>query len=130
MKKKKQIQLLDVTLREGNYIIDFKLNLQQISQTIEYLEGANVQYIEVSNTCGTYPTGLTDDQYLETAKKTANNSKIGALLVPSAQSSSFDFEKLCSLLDFVRVGINAPQVENAAPVVKELKRRKFGFWNH
>lgn len=124
MKKKKQIQLLDVTLREGNYIIDFKLNTNHISQVVEYLEGAKVQHIEISNTCGTYPSGLTDDQYIEAAKTVAKNSKIGALLVPNANTSSLNLDKLCSQLDFIRVGINATQVENATAVVKELKRRK------
>lgn len=124
MKKKKQIHLLDVTLREGNYIIDFKLNTTQISHVVEYLEGAKVQHIEVSNTCGTYPTGLTDDQYMEAAKGAIENSKLGALLVPTVNVSFFNFDKLCSLLDFIRIGANANQMENAGPMVKELKRRK------
>ncbi len=122
MKKKKQINILDVTLREGNYIINFGLKNSQISQIVDYLDGAKISHIEVSNIGGSYPTGLTDSDYIQAGRESIKQSKLGALLALNYNPQP-NFNEIVDQLDFIRVGVDIFEVERAFHWVDQLKKR-------
>ncbi len=124
MKKKKKIHLIDVTLREGNYVIGFQLKLKDFALIVDHLDSSNIEYIEACNLGIKYPHGLTDLDYLKCARDTVKRSKIGILLTPSASSASLeDFEQIIPLIDFVRIGLNVHEVAGAECWIKKAKSK-------
>ncbi len=113
---------MDVTLREGNYTIDFNLKANQAAHIVDYLDHANIQYIEVATADPAASMKTSDLEYIQAAKEVSKKSKLGALLIPqSSDTSSIDY--LLPHLDFIRIGLNIHEMSCAAPWVEKTKKQ-------
>jgi len=129
LKKQNPITLLDVTLREGSYLIDFQVKTKDVTHVVDYLDHANVRYIELGHGGGIgairlgYPTGASDVEYLKAARQVAKKAKLGVLVNPNWNCLP-DFDEIVTLVDFVRIGANVNNVMAAAPYVERAKKHK------
>ncbi|MFO1519242.1 MAG: hypothetical protein U1F57_06230 [bacterium] len=127
MKKKQSINLLDVTLREGSYLVDFKIQPSDVTHIVDFLDHANVSHIEVGHGSGLggtkmgYPSLASDVEYIEAAREGAKKAKLG-VLVPTNSCSIPELDEIRSLVDFVRIGVNAHEVANAFPFIERAKK--------
>ncbi len=125
-KNKKQIQILDVTLREGNYIIDFGLTPSQVAQICEYLEAAGVSYIELPHDAGIQKICKTPatrtNEYVRAGRSGVKKTKIGIFL--SACSSIPELEEAAPHIDFVRIAAHANELKSVLPLIRKTKELK------
>ena len=80
----KDISLMDVTVRDGSYLLHYKYTPDQVAALAQELEEAGIQYMEVSYGCGLgagripgLEAAASDEEYVSAAKSAAQNIKIG-----------------------------------------------------
>ncbi len=123
------MKILDTTVRDGSYAIDFKFTCDDVIDIIKRLEYLGFEYIEIGHGQGLNASspehGIslhTDVEYMEAARKTLTKSKYGFFCIPGiARLEDLHIAKEHGV-SFVRVGVNANQVELAEEYVKEAKK--------
>ena len=123
------MKILDTTIRDGSYAVDFKFSLVDVAEITEKLEKLNMDYIEIGHGQGLdassqkYGLSLhTDIEYMDTAAKKLTHTPFGFFCIPGiARPESLRIAKEHGV-SFVRVGVNADQVERAVPYIEEAKR--------
>jgi len=118
----RSVEILECTLRDGSYAVDFKFTERDTAVLAGVLGRLGFRWIEVGHGLGlgaamagkgTMPT--TDERLIESAKRAAPNAMIGSFFIPGIGKR----EQLRSAreagLDFVRIGYNAPEIEEAYP---------------
>ncbi len=116
------LEILECTLRDGSYAVDFKFTERDTLMLAGILGKLGFRWIEVGHGLGlgaaeagkgTMPT--TDERLIESAKRAAPDAMIGSFFIPGIGKR----EQLRSAreagLDFVRIGYNAPEIEEAYP---------------
>lgn len=125
----KNITLLDTTLRDGSYAIDFKFSQTDVEIITASLEAAGVEYIEIGHGVGlgaSFRTNelalCTDEEYLLAAQRTLKKSKYGMFCIPGI--ATLDDLKLAASygMSFVRVGSNVEDVQKTVPFIREAKK--------
>ena len=121
--------ILDTTIRDGSYAVDFKFSCDDVASILTKLERLGFEYIEIGHGLGLnassakYGFSLHSDlEYMQTAQKVLKSSKFGFFCIPDI--ARLEDLKLAADngVSFVRVGINANLVEKTAPYLKEAKR--------
>lgn len=120
--------LMDVTLRDGSYAINFQFSEYDTEIITECLSNAGVKYIEVGHGVGLgasktteNPALCSDEGYIQAAKRGAGSAKIGMFCIPgTARLSDLDVLK-DNGGDFVRIGTNVTEVENSKPYIRHAK---------
>lgn len=108
-----KVKLLDVTFREGSYIVDRPLKNEQVLQVADYLEEAGITHLELGNT---------DLDLIQSCRAKLKKLKIGTLV--NAHWTNFAcFEELTPHLDFVRIGVNANDTACASRLIEKSKQR-------
>lgn len=127
----KEIQILECTLRDGSYSIDFKFTLQDTALLAKLLCDVGFKYIEVAHGVGLgaaragkgQPPWL-DEEAVRVAKSTVGDKAlIGVFCIPGI--ATFDDMKRAvdAGLDFVRIGQNAPEdIHTVIPYIKEARK--------
>lgn len=123
-----RVEILECTLRDGSYAVDFKFTERDTEILANVLGRLGFKWIEVGHGLGlgaakagkgTMPT--TDERLIESAKRAAPDAMIGSFFIPGIGTK----EQLQSAreagLDFVRIGYNAPEVEEAYSYVEFAK---------
>jgi 4-hydroxy-2-oxovalerate aldolase len=112
----RSICVLDCTLRDGSYPIDFQFTVDDTRTIVNGLESSGIEYIEVGHGLGLNAQNVgkgvaaaTDREYLETAVETRSRSKIGSFYIPGIGTKS-DLDVLKETdADFVRIGGNVTE---------------------
>ena len=121
--------ILDTTIRDGSYAVDFKFSRDDVASILTKLERLGFEYIEIGHGLGLnassakYGFSLHSDlEYMQTAQKVLKSSKFGFFCIPDI--ARLEDLKLAADngVSFVRVGINANLVEKTAPYLKEAKK--------
>lgn len=108
------IQILENTLRDGSYVVDFQFTEKQTITVSQGLDRLGFQYIEVGHGLGlgawnNPKCGLaaTDDiTYISAAKNSTTTAKIAAFFIPGIGTEE-DIRKAKEAgLDFIRLGTN------------------------
>lgn len=123
------INLLENTLRDGSYVIDFQFDKKQTADVVGGLQGLGFQMIEVGHGLGlgawnNPKCGLSaenDEAYITAAKSVAGNAKIAAFFIPGIGSEDDIRAAAACGLDFIRIGTNINEFRKAKPYV-ELAR--------
>lgn len=122
------MKILDTTLRDGSYAVDFKFSCDDVGTIVRRLERLGIEFIEVGHGQGlnasSYEHGIalhSDLEYMQAALKEAKNSKIGFFCIPGI--ARLEDIKLAGEngISFIRIGVTADSVENALPYVQEAK---------
>jgi 4-hydroxy 2-oxovalerate aldolase len=125
-----RVEILECTLRDGSYAIDFKFTERDTLLLAGVLAKLGFRWIEVGHGLGlgaaragkgSMPTS--DERLIESAKSAVGsaNSKIGAFFIPGIGTTDDLKSARAAGLDFVRIGYNAPEIEQAYPYI-ELAR--------
>ena len=83
------VNILDVTLRDGSYAIDFQFSCAQQRLITEGLERLGINYIEIGHGQGLNASSPqngvalhSDEEYLQTAQKSLKKAKYGMFCIP------------------------------------------------
>lgn len=125
---KKKMTVLDVTLRDGSYAVDFSFTPQETAHICRGLEDAGIEWIEVGHGVGLGASGpkygvaaATDEEYMKAARKSLKKAKFGMFCIPGiATLEHLDLAKKHGM-GFVRVGTNVTEVESSEPFIKKAK---------
>ena len=126
----KQIKILDVTLRDGSYAINFQFSCAQQRLITEGLQELGINYVEIGHGQGLNASspknGIalhTDEEYLSTAQKSLKTTKYGMFCIPGIARVE-DVDKACDLgVGFLRIGTNVTEVDNSKDYIKHAKDR-------
>ncbi|NQT22271.1 MAG: 4-hydroxy-2-oxovalerate aldolase, partial [Candidatus Omnitrophica bacterium] len=125
----KKIDILDTTLRDGNYAVDFQFTGRDTEIIALALEKAGFKWIEIghglglnASNCGKGVAAATDREYLEAARKSLSKAKYGMFFIPGIGRSQ-DIKMASDLgMSFVRVGTNADSVSEAKKYISLAKK--------
>lgn len=120
--------ILDTTVRDGSYVIDFQFTSKEAAVIASGLEKAKVPLIEVGHGLGLNAgeqEGMEmpepDDAYLEAVAGSVIESKWGTFFIPGIGRLS-DIKKAASYgMDFIRIGTNVTEVEDSEQYIKTAK---------
>ena len=128
--KGKFISILDCTLRDGSYIIDYQFTDEDTYIISLGLKRAGVKLIEIghgtgigSSEAGKGKAAATDEEYINAAKAALEGSdaKFGMFFIPGIGTME-KLEKAAKLgIDFVRIGTNITEVDQAEKYIKKAK---------
>lgn len=122
-------ELMDVTLRDGSYAINFQFSEYETEKIGRELDKAGVQYIEVGHGMGLNASSAkngtafcTDEEYLKAAQLGITNAKYGMFCIPGI-SEVEDLDKLVQFgASFVRIGTNIDDVHKSEPFIRRAKK--------
>lgn len=122
------MKLLDTTIRDGSYSIDFKWTHEDVESIITKIQSLGFEYIEIGHGLGLNASSaehgyslLSDLEYMKIANRKLSKSKFGFFCIPGiARLEDLDIAK-DNGVGFVRVGVNATNPDLAVPYVKKAK---------
>jgi len=117
-----RVEILECTLRDGSYAVDFKFTENDTAILAGVLGRLGFRWIEVGHGVGlgamrsgkgTMPAS--DERLIEAAKRAAPDAQIGCFFIPGIGTAEQLKSARAAGLDFVRIGYNAPEIEDAYP---------------
>lgn len=124
--------ILEVTLRDGSYLIDFQFTAEDTANIATALEGIGFRWIEVGHGLGLYASqagkGLaaaSDEEYLEAAAQALKLAKWGMFFIPGIGREE-DLRLAARYgMSFVRIGTNVTETAQAEPYIALAKELGF-----
>ncbi len=120
--------ILDCTLRDGSYSVDFKFTASDTAALAQQLANLGIDWIEIGHglglgamEAGKGDMPATDLELIRAAKARTGRAKIGMFLIPAIASRDQLARARDAGLDFIRIGDNAPDVEKAFPYLEYAK---------
>jgi 4-hydroxy-2-oxovalerate aldolase len=118
------VELLDVTLREGNYVVDNGFTAEDTRRIALALQAAGVRNVEIGHAwglnaaaCGFGNAAETDDGYLAAAAEALTTAKFGMFCVAGVTRAE-DLRRAASHgMSFARIGADATDIDQVAPLV-------------
>ena len=130
-----RVEILECTLRDGSYAVDFKFTENDTAVLAGVLGRLGFRWIEVGHGVGLGAAKAgkgampsSDERYIEVAKQAAPHAQIGCFFIPGIGNADQLKSARDAGLDFVRIGYNAPEIEDAYPyltLAKELGLKPF-----
>lgn len=122
------LEILDTTIRDGSYAINFSFTVGDVALLCSELERAGIRYIEVGHGVGLgagtagYPPAIhSDEEYMAAAAGILKTAKFGMFCIPGvAKLEDIDLAKKYHM-GFIRIGTNVTEVEQSEPFVKKAK---------
>lgn len=119
------MKLLDTTLRDGSYVINFSFSLSDVRQICAALDVCGIGYIEIGHGEGlnAYPPSLHSDvEYLDVAKQSVKKAKIGMFCIPGTARLQDIGMAAEHGMDFIRVGTPVTEVEASKDYIEKAKK--------
>ena len=126
----KKINILETTLRDGSYAVNFSFTSADTSIICKELESAGFEYIEIghgvglnASRCGYGEAIQTDEEYMIAAESVLKKAKYGMFCIPGiARLEDIDLAARHKM-GFLRVGTNATEVYMGEKFIKKAKDR-------
>jgi len=122
------VEIFDVTIRDGSYVIDFQFTEEDNRFLCAALDKLGFPYIEVGHGLGLNACNVkrvsaaTDEQYLTSAASTIIRAKFGAFFIPGiGEKRHLRWAREAFGMHFVRIGNDAANVEKILPYVEYAK---------
>lgn len=123
-----KIKILECTLRDGSYVIDYQFTAEDTALIAAALENAGFGLIEIghglglnASNSGKGKAASTDEKYLDAASKVLKKAKFGMFFIPGIGRKE-DLDLAANYgMNFVRVGTNVPQANEAEEYIKYAK---------
>lgn len=121
------IELLECTLRDGSYAINFEFTAKFTGEFCRVLDDLQFPYIEIGHGMGIGASekikraAESDHSYAEAAQAGVNNSKWGMFAIPGIANKSEILQLIDQGMDFVRIGVDALELESGLDLVSELQ---------
>lgn len=126
-------RILDCTLRDGSYAVNFQLTALDTSDICRGLEEAGIDLIEVGHGVGLGASkkgkgvaAETDEAYLAAAASAVKKAKFGAFCIPGIASLDDVDMAAAQGMSFIRIGTNVTEVESSQPFIE--RARKHGMY--
>ena len=122
-------RILEVTLRDGSYMIDFKFTATDTAVICAELERVGFSTIEIGHGIGLgasrvekWQAAETDETYMKVAVETLKKADWGMFCIPGI--ASLDDVDLAAKygMDFIRVGTNVNEVDSSAAFIERAKK--------
>ena len=120
--------ILDTTIRDGSYAVDFKFTCGDVKNAVSKLVKLGIEYIEIGHGQGLNASSpehgislCSDTEYLDAAMEVAGEAKIGMFCIPGIARPEDIVSAHTHGLSFVRIGISADNVEKALPYIEAAK---------
>jgi len=125
----RNITILECTLRDGSYTIDYQFTAEDTAIIAAGLEDAGFELIEIGHGLGLNASNAgegvaasTDEEYLKAASSVLKRAKFGMFFIPGIGRKE-DLEMAAGYgMDFVRIGTNAPEANKAEKYIKLAKK--------
>jgi 4-hydroxy 2-oxovalerate aldolase len=128
------VEVLDCTLRDGSYLINFQFNTNDTYQISKLIEQAGLKYIEVGHGLGLDAGkdkggSLENDlDYIRAAKQAVTTSKIGVFYIPGIGQMETIKQAVDAGLDFIRIGVNVTDYKKAEETINYAKGLGLEVW--
>lgn len=123
-----KVEVLECTLRDGSYSIDYQFTAEDTKLITAALADAGFRYIEIghgiglnASNCGKGEAAATDWEYIEAGAEAKGNSLIGMFFIPGIGRREDLIKAKKTGLDFVRIGTDIIQSEEAESYIKLAK---------
>jgi 4-hydroxy-2-oxovalerate aldolase len=125
------IQIVENTLRDGSYEINFQFTRENTFQIVKGLDELGFPFIEVGHGLGLGASlnpkagraKETDEIYIQAAKTAARNARIGVFFIPGIGSSADIIQAKRNGIDFIRIGQNIDKVTECRSFVELAKEQ-------
>ena len=129
---KTKAQILDCTIRDGSYAVNFKFTCTDVRNIVARLVKLGIEYIEIGHGMGLNASSpergislYSDEEYIDAAKTVIGERKLGVFCIPGiARIEDLKMAKEHGV-DFIRIGITVSEVEKAQPYIAEAERLGF-----
>jgi 4-hydroxy-2-oxovalerate aldolase len=123
------MELLETTLRDGSYGINFQFTASDTSAICSSLEAAGFTWIEIGHGVGLGASrhgrgaaAETDEAYMKAAAITLTRAKFGMFCIPGIATLD-DVDLAASYgMGFIRVGTEVGRVEESRPFIERARR--------
>jgi 4-hydroxy-2-oxovalerate aldolase len=124
--------ILEVTLRDGSYLIDFQFTAEDTATIAAALEGVGFRWIEVGHGLGLNASqagkgmaAASDEQYMEAAAQALKQAKWGMFFIPGIGREE-DLRLAARYgMSFIRIGTNVTETAPAEPFI--VLAKELGF---
>lgn len=124
----KNLQVMDVTLRDGSYAINFQFSEADTRILCKKLAEAGIEYVEIGHGVGLNASSpqhgealCTDEEYLAAAAESGTDVKYGMFCIPGTAKIE-DLDKLVKgNASFVRIGTNVNEVSQSEKYIYRAK---------
>lgn len=113
----KEIKILDVTIRDGSYSINYQYTPDQVGRISHELDRAGIPLIEVSHGCGLgahenvgLPAAASDEEYVIAAKDQVSRAGIGVIALPEIVKRK-QIDAIIDKVDFIRFAANVDNIQ-------------------
>lgn len=121
--------IMEVTLRDGSYAIDFQFTASDTAIICSELEKAGFGYIEIGHGIGLGATRVgkgsaaeSDEGYMRAAADTLNKANWGMFCIPGIATLD-DIDLAAEYgMKFIRIGTNVEEMEESEPYIARAKR--------
>jgi len=125
----KELKILECTLRDGSYAIDYQFTAEDTAKVSKALEDVGFEYIEVGHGVGLGASEAgrgvskeTDEVYLKIAAETIKKAKFGMFFIPwVAKKRHLDMAGHYGM-GFVRIGTHPAEIDKAKEFVFQAKK--------
>ena len=126
----KQVRILDTTLRDGSYAINFRFSARDTAEIAAALEKTGIDLIEIGHGVGLHASlsghGVaqeTDEAYLAAAANALKTASFGMFCIPGiGRIEDIDIAADHGM-GFIRVGTDIPRMRDSAPYIERAKSR-------
>lgn len=130
---KPRFKILDTTLRDGSYTINFQFSVADTAYLVERLEQAGFELIEIGHGVGLNASNKghgkalhSDEEYMQAAAKVIRQAKWGMFCIPGiARLEDVDLAAQYNM-GFIRVGANVTEIPSMQPFIE--RARKHGMY--
>ena len=131
----REVEILDATLRDGAYTIDFQFTAEDTALICSALESSGIGLIEVAHglglgaaRAGKGDQAATDEGYLKAAAGVLKTARFGTFFIPGiGEEDDLRLGADCGM-HFVRIGTNVTELDLAEPYVKLAKELGLLVW--
>lgn len=120
--------ILDTTIRDGSYAVNFKFTRHDVKNIVSRLVKLGIEYIEIGHGMGLNASSpergeslYPDVIYIDVAKDCIGDSKLGVFCIPGiARMEDLRMAKDHGV-DFIRIGITVNNIDKAIPYINKAK---------
>jgi 4-hydroxy-2-oxovalerate aldolase len=122
------VEILDCTLRDGSYAVDFQFTEGTIMSALSGLEGSGVRFIELGHGLGLnasertpHPSRVSDARCFRLASHTLTSASWGMFCIPGMAELDHLRQAVAAGMQFVRVGVDISAVAPAEAFIALAK---------
>ncbi len=126
--------LLDVTLRDGSYAIQYQFTPSHVREIVKALYDAGIDLIELGHGCGLgardnmgIDAAASDMEYVQAAREAAPGARIGVIAGASPLTRTKNIDAVIESLDFIRFAANCNNPRAVEANILHARRRKPGI---